>query len=189
PGRQDIFRADARKLPLEDDKADFVFIDPPYSTHIQYSDSPQDIGRLDAAGADAGEAYYQAMDCVIAEAHRVLKNRRYMGLYVSDSWRKRKGGDPGSGGGTFMPIGFELFPPALSGAAAPLLRPASLAAVGLGAQLRRGLQRRGPHPRRVLALGRAHRPHQRLHQHVVVDDDPPPLPSPAPRECDPPVAA
>ena len=40
--------------------------------------------------------------------HRVLKNRRYMGLYVSDSWRKRKG-EPGAGSGEFMPIGFELF--------------------------------------------------------------------------------
>ena len=41
---------------------------------------------------------------VIGEMHRALKNRRYMGLYVSDSYRKRK-----PGGGVFMPIGFELF--------------------------------------------------------------------------------
>src|SRR3954454_3152185 len=109
PTRKDIFRVDARKLPLEDGKADFVFIDPPYSTHIEYSDNPQDIGRLDAAGADGGNAYYEAMGRVIREIHRILKNRRYAALYVSDSWRKRKGGDPGSGAGTFMPIGFELF--------------------------------------------------------------------------------
>src|SRR6516225_8079602 len=32
PRRPDIFRADARKLPLEDGKADFAFVDPPYST-------------------------------------------------------------------------------------------------------------------------------------------------------------
>jgi len=49
------------------------------------------------------------MERVIAEIARVLKNRRYMALYVSDSWRKRRGGDPGSGAGTFMPIGFEVF--------------------------------------------------------------------------------
>lgn len=48
PSRPDIFRCDARKLPLEDAKADFVFIDPPYSTHIEYSDDPRDIGKLDA---------------------------------------------------------------------------------------------------------------------------------------------
>jgi hypothetical protein len=32
-----------------------------------------------------------------------------MALYVSDSWRKRAPGDLGSGTGTFMPIGFEMF--------------------------------------------------------------------------------
>lgn len=106
PSREDIFRADARKLPLEDGKADFVFIDPPYSTHVDYSDDKRDIGKLDAAGEGA---YYDAMEKVITEIHRVLKDRRYMGLYVSDSWKKRKGSDPGSGAGTFMPIGFELF--------------------------------------------------------------------------------
>jgi DNA modification methylase len=105
PTRPDIFKADARKLPLEDGKADFAFVDPPYSTHIEYSDDPRDIGKLDAAEGE----YYQAMEKVIGELHRVLKDRRYMALYVSDSWRKRKGGEPGSGAGVFMPIGFELF--------------------------------------------------------------------------------
>ena len=109
PRRADIFKADARSLPLEDGKADFVFIDPPYSTHIEYSRDAADIGRLDASGPGEGRAYFGAMERVIAECHRVLKERRYMGLYVSDSWRKRKGGDPGSGTGVFMPIGFELF--------------------------------------------------------------------------------
>lgn len=108
PSRDDIFRADARRLPLEDGKVDFVFVDPPYSTHIEYSDKPDDIGRLDASGDDGGEAYYAAMREVIGEIHRVMKNRRYMGLYVSDSWRKRKG-PKGEGNGVFMPIGFELF--------------------------------------------------------------------------------
>ncbi len=40
------------------------------------------------------------MSQVIAETHRILKNRRYMALYVSDSFKKGK---------PFMPIGFELF--------------------------------------------------------------------------------
>jgi DNA modification methylase len=109
PRRPDIQQADARRLPLEDQSVDFVFMDPPYSTHIDYSDSPDCIGRLDAGGEDGGRAYYAAMSKAIEEAHRVLKNRRYMALYVSDSWRKKKGAPAGSGAGTFMPIGFELF--------------------------------------------------------------------------------
>lgn len=119
PSRDDIEPADARELPIEDECADFVFLDPPYSTHIDYSADPRCIGKLDAAempegaqklGPDdpppqMGEAYYEAMEEVIAECHRVLKNRRYFGLYVSDSFKKSKG----KKGGTFMPIGFELF--------------------------------------------------------------------------------
>jgi DNA modification methylase len=111
PRRPDVFRADARKLPLEDAKADFVFVDPPYSTHLTYSDNPSDIGALDAGaeGGEAGAPYYDAIGAVFAEAFRILRDRRYLAVYVSDSWRKRKGGEPGSGAGTFMPIGFELF--------------------------------------------------------------------------------
>jgi len=103
PTRDDIARADARSLPLEHETADFVFVDPPYSTHVNYSDDPRCIGRLDA-GQEGGAAYYEAMAQVIDEIHRVLRNRRFMGLYVSDSFRKRKAPRD-----AFMPIGFELF--------------------------------------------------------------------------------
>jgi adenine-specific DNA-methyltransferase len=96
PTRKDIFRVDARKLPLENEKADFVFIDPPYSTHIEYSDDPRCIGKLDAAGGE----YYRAMEQVLKEIHRVLRNDRHMAIYVSDSYVKGK---------AFYPIGFELF--------------------------------------------------------------------------------
>lgn len=106
PSSPDIFRADARKLPLEAAKADFVFVDPPYSTHVEYSDDPRCIGKLDAGGDDAGRAYYDAMEKVIAEIDRVLRPRRYMALYVSDSFKKRSGQRASQ---SFMPIGFELF--------------------------------------------------------------------------------
>ncbi len=50
------------------------------------------------------------MDRVFAEIDRVLKDRRYLAVYVSDSWRKRRGGQgPDAGESVFMPIGFELF--------------------------------------------------------------------------------
>jgi len=107
PTRPDVFRADARRLPLEDEVADFAFVDPPYSTHVEYSDDPRCIGRLDAGGADRGRAYYEAMRAVIGELFRVLKPGRMLGLYVSDSYRRRRGGAAGEG--IFMPIGFELF--------------------------------------------------------------------------------
>lgn len=96
PTREDIFRVDARKLPLENAKADFVFIDPPYSDHLQYSNDHRCIGKLSAETP----AYYQAMEQVITEIHRILRPQRYMALYVSDSFVKDK---------NFYPIGFELF--------------------------------------------------------------------------------
>ncbi len=97
PTRKDIFRVDARKLPPElTGKADFVFIDPPYSTHIDYGPDPRDIGKLDAAGG----AYYGAMAQVIAEIVCILKPGKHAALYVSDSFVKGQG---------FYPLGFELF--------------------------------------------------------------------------------
>lgn len=94
--RRDIFKSDARTLPVEDEKIDFVFIDPPYSDHIKYSNEPNCIGRLNALENE----YYDAMEAVIKEAHRVMKKDRYMALYVSDSYEKDY---------PFMPIGFKLF--------------------------------------------------------------------------------
>jgi len=111
PQRREIVQADARGLPVDDESVDFAFVDPPYSTHVDYSDDPNCIGKLDAGAmmerndAMQGHAYYEAMDGVISEMHRVMKPNRYMGLYVSDSWKKHKGAK----GSVFMPIGFELY--------------------------------------------------------------------------------
>ncbi|MBN2161132.1 MAG: class I SAM-dependent methyltransferase [Spirochaetes bacterium] len=96
PPRKDVFRADARALPLEDGKADFVFVDPPYSTHIKYSGLPECIGELSARG----EEYFDAMRQAIREIDRILRPGRHMALYVSDSFEKGK---------PFVPIGFRLF--------------------------------------------------------------------------------
>jgi adenine-specific DNA-methyltransferase len=71
-------------------------MDPPYSTHLDYGPDPRDIGKLDAAD----RAYYDAMDKVFDETHRILKPGGHMGLYVSDSYVHP---------GKFHPIGFELF--------------------------------------------------------------------------------
>jgi DNA modification methylase len=96
PARKDIFRADARGLPLETGKADFVFIDPPYSDHVEYAGGEKCIGRLSALD----ESYYEAMAKVISEINRILRPGRYLALYVSDSYEKGK---------AFMPIGFRLY--------------------------------------------------------------------------------
>ncbi len=97
PGRPDIFRVDARKLPLESEKADFVFLDPPYSAHLTYSGQEECIGELDARQSDD---YFRAMDQVLAEIHRILRPGRHVALYACDSFKKDR---------PFVPIGFRLF--------------------------------------------------------------------------------
>lgn len=119
PQRPEITRADARELPLDAGSANFVFVDPPYSTHIDYSNDPDCIGKLDAGKRGEhgvlGEAYYAAMEEVIAEMERVLTPGGHAAIYVSDSFRKGKNKSKGSGRGrtksedVFMPIGFELY--------------------------------------------------------------------------------
>ena len=96
PVRDDIKPADARHLPLKNETVDFIFVDPPYSQHLTYSGHQNCIGELDARTG----AYYEAMEKVIVELFRVLKDRRYLALYVCDSFKKAK---------PFAPIGFELF--------------------------------------------------------------------------------
>ena len=103
PSRDDIQSADARHIPLSAASVDFVFLDPPYSTHVDYSDDPRCIGKLNAGEAPVGRgpnAYFEAMNEVFGQIQRVLKSRRYMAVYVSDSFKK---------GRPFIPIGFELF--------------------------------------------------------------------------------
>lgn len=94
PQRDDVFRADARKLPLEDGKADFLFVDPPYGDNLKYSGKPECIGELPATDP----AYFEAMDEVFAEADRVLKPDRYLAVYVCDVWKRN----------AFVPLGVHL---------------------------------------------------------------------------------
>ncbi len=105
PRRPDIRKGDARKLDLPKNSVDFAFIDPPYSTHVDYSDDPRCIGKLDALGEDGGQAYFMSMNQVIGELYRVLKPGGYLGLYVSDTFRITQRAKKH----VFSPIGFHLF--------------------------------------------------------------------------------
>ncbi len=94
PYREDIEQADARDLPLDDETADFVFMDPPYSDNLRYSDDPRCIGRINATD----EAYFEALDDAFAEGWRVLRDRRYLAVYICDYYAKKRG---------FVPIGMR----------------------------------------------------------------------------------
>lgn len=106
PSRADIRQGDARRIDLPSASVDFVFVDPPYSTHVNYSDNPACIGKLDALAQDGGKAYYESMRRALREISRVLKPGKHMALYVSDSYSKPGANSKSTG---FAPIGFELF--------------------------------------------------------------------------------
>ena len=94
--RPEIQKADARRIPVAKDSVDFIFMDPPYSTHIKYSGDERCIGELDARGG----GYYDSMEEVIASTYRALKDGGYIAVYIQDSFAKGK---------DFAPLGFELF--------------------------------------------------------------------------------
>lgn len=115
PKRPDIRQADARRLPVPPESVDLAFVDPPYSTHVHYSDDPRCIGRLDAAGEDGGQAYYRAMGEVFERMHAALRPGGVLAVYVSDSFRITQR----AGRRLFMPIGFTLYS-MLAGAMEPI---------------------------------------------------------------------
>ena len=95
PTKPDIVQNDARRIPLEDESVDMVFIDSPYGDNIDYNDQPGNIGRI---SAEADE-FYEALDRVMAEVYRVLKPGKTLGWLIGDQWVKKK----------FTPVGFRVY--------------------------------------------------------------------------------
>jgi SAM-dependent methyltransferase len=98
PAREDVEKADARKLPLPDRAADLVFFDPPYADNLAYSDDPRCIGKLSAADG----AWGKAMADVIREASRVLRADGVLAMFVCDVLQAR------AGERRFHPLGLQL---------------------------------------------------------------------------------
>jgi len=95
PRRKDIIKNDARKIPLENNSVDFVFIDSPYSDNIKYSTDPKCIGRISCEK----DEFFVALDTVAKEIHRILKPTRAMAWLIGDQCKKK----------TFIPVGFKLY--------------------------------------------------------------------------------
>ncbi|MGF3521557.1 MAG: TRM11 family SAM-dependent methyltransferase, partial [Candidatus Bathyarchaeia archaeon] len=93
--RSDIIQNDARKIPLPHDCADLVFVDSPYGDNIKYNDHPQNIGNL----SSETQAFYDELEKVIKESHRILKPGKILGWLIGDQWVKKKA----------TPVGFLLY--------------------------------------------------------------------------------
>jgi DNA modification methylase len=95
PIRPDIIQNDARKIPLATASVDMMFIDSPYGDNIYYNDHPGNIGKISAEA----DQFYEELDKVMAECHRVLKPGKMLGWLIGDQWVKKK----------FTPVGFRVY--------------------------------------------------------------------------------
>lgn len=95
PAHPEVHQADARNIPLEDNSVDMVFIDSPYSDNIRYNDHPNCIGKISCED----ERFFDELEKVAKETHRVLKPGKVMAWLIGDQWVKKK----------FTPVGFKLY--------------------------------------------------------------------------------
>lgn len=95
PPRPDVKQNDARKIPLADQSVDMVFIDSPYGDNIDYNDHAGNIGTLSAES----DKFYDELEKVMAECHRVMKPDKAIGWVIGDQWVKKK----------FTPVGFRVY--------------------------------------------------------------------------------
>ncbi len=95
PTRADIIQNDARKIPLENNSVDMIFIDSPYGDNIRYNDHPDCIGKISAES----EKFYDELEKVMKECYRILKPGKVLGWLIGDQWVKHK----------FTPVGFKIY--------------------------------------------------------------------------------
>ncbi len=84
--RSDVIKNDSRKIPLQNNSVDFVFIDSPYSGNIKYSDDPKCIGKISCED----EKFYDELEKTAREIARILKPNKVMAWVIADQWIKRK---------------------------------------------------------------------------------------------------
>ena len=95
PGRSDMIQSDARKIPLKGNSADLVFIDSPYGDNIRYNENPGCIGHI----SSEKEEFYNELEKVMVESHRLLKEGKILGWLIGDQWVKKK----------FTPVGLKIY--------------------------------------------------------------------------------
>jgi len=95
PTRPEVIQNDSRKIPLEDNSVDMVFVDSPYGDNIRYNDHPNCIGKISSETVE----FYDELEKVMKECCRILKTGKVIGWLIGDQWVKNK----------FTPVGFEVY--------------------------------------------------------------------------------
>ena len=95
PTRSDVIQNDARKIPLGDSSVDMIFIDSPYGDNIRYNEHPDDICKI----SSETDEFYDELEKVIVESHRILKEGKIIGWLIGDQWVNKK----------FTPVGWRIY--------------------------------------------------------------------------------
>jgi DNA modification methylase len=95
PTRPDIIKNDARKIPLEDNSVDMIFIDSPYGDNIKYNEEPDNIGNI----SSESEEFYDELEKVMVESQRILKDGKVLGWLIGDQWVRKQ----------FTPVGLKIY--------------------------------------------------------------------------------
>ena len=93
--RPDVMQNDARHIPLPDNHVDMIFVDSPYGDNIRYNEHPDNIGLI----SSENDKFYEELEKVMTECHRVLKPGKVIGWLIGDQWVKKK----------FTPVGFRVY--------------------------------------------------------------------------------
>jgi len=95
PTRSEVIQNDSRTIPLPDNYVDMIFVDSPYGDNIRYNDHPNCIGKI----SSETDTFYEELEKVMGECHRVLKPGKVIGWLIGDQWVRKK----------FTPVGFKVY--------------------------------------------------------------------------------
>jgi ParB/RepB/Spo0J family partition protein len=80
--RDDIILNDSRKIPLEDEHADMVFLHPPYWDMVYYTDTDERLPDL--SRAKTLNEYSDMLRQVLRECYRILKGGKFLCILLGD---------------------------------------------------------------------------------------------------------
>lgn len=82
--RDDIIRNDSRKIPLDDDNVDMIFLHPPYWDMVYYTKGDDKEKLSDLSRVPTLEGYLSMLRPVLQECFRVLKPKKYLCILLGD---------------------------------------------------------------------------------------------------------
>jgi SAM-dependent methyltransferase len=88
--RNDIICNDSRKIPLDDDTVDMIFLHPPYWDMVYYTENEDEEKLSDLSRAPTIEEYLHMLKPVLQECYRVLKPKKYLCILLGDRIKEGK---------------------------------------------------------------------------------------------------